>query len=200
MRSILARAAALALISAVAAAPAAAQSIHLSGLGGIYKPDSDLFDLRDDVTQGRLSKNDAAAFGLNLEIFGFRGSLVYAPGATLEEQTSGGADRDVGESSLLAVAGDLALRPLPRIIGIQPYALAGVGLKRFGYDITSDGIGNALPEDETEFAIHFGLGADFMFGDRFGLVLEATDFFTVGDAEFGRNATFLLAGVRMRVN
>jgi opacity protein-like surface antigen len=185
-------------LALAATGPAEAQSIHVTGLGGIYKPDSDLFDLRDDVGEGRLSKNDAAAFGLNLEVFGFRGSLVYAPGSTVEEETSGGDDRDVGDSSLLAVAGDLALRPLPRVVGIQPYALAGIGLKRFGYDITDDGIANALPEDGTEFSIHFGLGVDWM-GDRFGFVLEATDFFTLGDAEFGRNATFLLAGVKLRL-
>jgi opacity protein-like surface antigen len=196
MRTVFAGIAALTI--ALAATPVTAQNIHLTALGGIYKPDSDLFDLRSDVGEGRLSKNDAAAFGLNLEIFGFRGSLVYAPGATVEEQTSGGAERDVGDSSLLAIAGDLALRPLPRVIGLQPYALAGIGLKRFGYDITDDGISNALPEDETEFSIHFGLGLDWM-GDRFGFVLEATDFFTLGDAQFGRNATFLMAGVKVRV-
>ena len=188
---------ALPLAIAFAASPASAQSIHVSPMAGAFHPSSDAFDLGQAADQGRLVKGNALALGLNLELSLLRLSAVYATGADIAGGGLGGSN-DIGDGSLLAVAGDVVLRPLPRI-WFQPYVLGGVGLKRQSFSFEDQSLDEAFDEATTDFAWHAGVGADLMLGN-FGIVAEVTDFITSGENDrFGRHDTFLMMGVRLRL-
>jgi hypothetical protein len=177
-----------------AAHPLAAQSIHLSPLVGAFHPTSDLNDLRG----ARIARDNAFALGLNVDVSFLRASLAYASGARITDDGIGNGD-EIGDGSLLALTGDVVLRPIPRLIVLQPYLIGGAGLKRESYSFDDDGLGDLLPEDATDFAWHVGLGADLMLGN-FGLVAEVSDFITSGDDDtFGRHDTFAMVGLRFRL-
>jgi hypothetical protein len=187
--------AAAATLAIALAKPVAAQSIHITPTLGAYHPGSDPIDLTDRGT--RLVRGNALGLGLNLEAGFFRGTIAYASGATIKEEGVG-ASGDVGDGRLLAFSGGLVLRPIPRIIGIQPYALGGAGLKRQDYSFDDDGFSNALPKDKTDFALHAGLGADLMLGSL-GFMAEVTDFIASDYDDSRRHDTFLMFGMRLRL-
>lgn len=182
---------------ALTAAPAAAQ-IYITPAAGVFIPASDLEDLEGQAEATRLSRSGTLGLGVNLELGWLRGSVAYATGATISEE--GVADEDdIGDGSVLAVAADLIVRPLPRLL-VQPYLLGGVGLKRQDFSYDDDGVGtNPLPPDLTDFALHAGLGADVMLG-RFGIMAEITDYITRNeDSTFGQHDAFALVGLRVRL-
>jgi hypothetical protein len=124
--------------------------------------------------------------------------VAYASGATLNEGGVDGQD-DIGEGKLLAVAGDLVLRPIPRLLIVQPYLIAGAGLRREVYSFDDDGVGDALPSDKSDFALHAGLGVDVMLG-RIGLVAEVTDFITQDENDdWSQHDAFGFVGLKFRV-
>ncbi len=176
-------------------APAAAAGQASFGLtAGAVHPGSDLYDLRDAAGGGRIAKGNALGLGAFVEFSFLRVGLAYATGATIEEHGVANPD-EIGEGTLLAVSGDLVLRPIPRIIGIQPYGIAGLALKHEGYSWDDDGFSDALPSDETDGALHIGIGADFMFG-KFGIMAEVSDYITRDDDVFGRHDSFFMIGLR----
>jgi hypothetical protein len=182
---------------ALTAAPAAAQ-IYITPAAGVFIPASDLEDLEGQAEATRLSRSGTLGLGINLELGWLRGSVAYATGATISEEGVTGED-DIGDGSVLAVAADLIVRPLPRLL-VQPYLLGGVGLKRQDFSYDDDGVGtNPLPSDLTDFALHAGLGADVMLG-RFGIMAEITDFITRNeDSTFGQHDAFAMVGLRVRL-
>jgi hypothetical protein len=165
------------VLTAALIAPAAAhaQRITITPSAGLYIPANDFYNLRDETRNAAVEKEGTFAMGLNVEFGSLRGSVAYASGAQLNER--GVQNREnIGEGKLLAIAGDLVIRPLPRIL-VQPYLLIGAGLRREDFDYEDDGISNAFPSEQSDFAFHAGIGADLMLG-RIGVVAELTDFIT----------------------
>jgi hypothetical protein len=188
---------ALAAFTLLVPAAVQAQGISVTPSVGVYIPASDLYQLRDDATQLTVDKEGAFALGLNVELGMFRGTLAYASGAQLNERGVQNQE-NIGEGKLLAVAGDLVLRPIPRLIIIQPYLIAGAGLRREDYSYDGD-VGGAFPADQSDFALHAGVGADVMLG-RFGVVAELSDFITKDeDDKWGQHDAFGFVGLKVRV-
>jgi hypothetical protein len=178
------------------AAPASAQ-IYITPTAGVYIPATDLDNLQAEAEETRLDRSGTFGIGMNVELGWLRGTLAYATGATISEDGVGGGD--VGDGSVLAVAADLVVRPLPRLL-VQPYLLGGVGLKRQDFSFDEEGLsGNPLPSDRTDFALHAGIGADVMLG-RIGVMAEITDFITRNeDSTFGQHDAFAMVGLRIRM-
>ncbi len=190
-----------ALVGIALLAPAAvhAQGISVTPSVGIYIPASDLYQLRDDAEQIiSVEKQGTFALGLNVELGMFRGSVAYASGAQLNERGVQNQE-DIGEGKLLAVAGDLVLRPIPRLIIVQPYLIAGAGLRREDYSYQDDGVGNALPSDKSDLALHAGIGLDVMLGG-IGLVAEVSDFITKDEEDdWNQHDAFAFVGLKFRL-
>ena len=191
----------LVLAAAALLAPAAshAQGITVTPSAGLYIPASDLYQLRDNTEQiFSVDKEGTFALGLNVELGMLRGSIAYASGAQLNE---GGVQNNdaIGEGKLLAVAGDLVLRPIPRLIIVQPYLIAGAGLRREDYSYEDDGVRDALPKDKSDFALHAGIGADVMLG-RLGIVAEFSDFITKDETDkWDQHDAFAFVGLKFRL-
>lgn len=173
-----------------------AQGLTITPAIGAYIPASDLKDLREGANERRLEREGTFGLGLNLEAGWLRGSLAYASGATI---SSDGVEGDIGDGSVLAVAADLVVRPLPRVL-VQPYLLGGLGLKRTDYSYDDEGLGtNPLPEDKRDVALHVGIGADLMFGG-IGIMAEVTDYITKkDDGGFGQHDAFAFVGLKFRL-
>lgn len=188
----------LAALAALSAAPVArAQGIHLTPTLGAYVKANDFHTLRSEAENVDLKHEGAMAVGANLELGALRGTLSYVSGAKLSRQ--GVTDMDqIGEGTLLLLTGDLVLRPISRILGLQPYVLGGAGIKRNGYSFTDEGLAASFPKDETDFAFHFGVGADFMLGG-FGVMAEVGDFVSFVDRKFGRHDAVGVVGLRLRL-
>lgn len=179
-------------------AGAGAQEIHVTPLIGAYTQASDFEELRGDAETIRATRESALALGLNVELGALRASIAYASDATLQDDGVENRDR-IGTASLLAASADLVLRPIPRIFGVQPYALGGVGLKRAAYSYERDGFGDAFPEDDSDVGAHLGLGADFMFG-RLGLTAEVSDYLTrSASGDWDQHDAFGMVGLRLRI-
>jgi hypothetical protein len=172
--------------------------IYITPAAGAFIPASDLRDLKDQAEQTRLERSGTLGLGLNVELGWLRGSLAYATGATISERGVSGTD-EVGDGSVLAVAADVLVRPLPRLL-VQPYLLGGVGLKRQDFSFTDDGLGeNPLPSDRTDLALHVGIGADLMLGGV-GIMAEVTDYVTrTEEKTFGQHDAFAFVGLRIRL-
>jgi hypothetical protein len=179
-----------------AAGDAGAQGIHLTPRIGAYIPASSAAELRDNAETVRIEREGTLSLGLNLDMGLLRGSIDYASGARISE--AGATDRDrVGDGSLLAAAAAVVIRPLPRLL-VQPYALAGAGLKWQDYSYDRSGVSvGVLKEERSDFAFHLGIGADLMFG-RLGVVAELTDYITRSDTGgLGQHDAFASVGIRI---
>jgi hypothetical protein len=179
-------------------AEAAQAQIHITPAAGAFIPASDLRDLKDQAEQTRLDRSGTLGLGLNVELGWLRGSIAYATGATISDDGVSG-EAEIGDGSVLAVAADIVVRPLPRLL-VQPYLLGGAGLKRQDFSFDDDGLGeNPLPSDRTDFALHVGIGADVMFGGV-GIMAEITDYVTrTEEKTFGQHDAFALVGLRIRL-
>ncbi len=100
---------------------------------------------------------------------------------------------------------DAVLRPIPRIVIFQPYAVAGIGFKKFDYD-TNTNISGALGQvkSNSTAAFHGGIGADLMFGGV-GIMAEVTDYISQGQGDVNGNNkqlqhdAFGMVGVRIKL-
>lgn len=174
---------------------AAAQGIHITPAAGVFFPASDLEGVRSGAEQVRIEREGTLGLGLNVELGWLRGSIAYASGATISER---GTEGRTGDGSVLAVAADLVVRPLPRLL-VQPYLLGGLGLKRQDFSFDDDGISsNPLPSDRSDVALHAGVGADVMLGG-FGIMAEVTDYITHESGSFGQHDVFAMVGLRFRL-
>jgi len=183
---------ALALATLAPAAPALAQ-LHITPTAGAYHPGEAPMDLGDSGV--RLFRGRALGLGMNIEAGILRGTIAYASGATI---TGDGAEGDLGEGTLLAMTAGVALRPLPRLLGLQPYALLGGGVKRFGYSWNDSRFNDVLPSNEREFVFQYGAGADLMLGGL-GLIAEVYDMVAPELDDSRRHDTFLQLGLRFRL-
>lgn len=187
------------LLALAVAAPVQAQGrLTITPLIGGYIPGNDVHDLQTGAEEVTVDKEAALGLGLNVELGWLRGSLAYASGATVNVEDIGDPtlEGEIGEGSVLAIAAGVVLRPLPRLIVVQPYLVGGAGLKRTDYDWETDGAADAFPEDQSDFTLHVGVGADISLGPV-GLVVEVTDFISnEGNDSFGRHDAFGMLGLK----
>lgn len=183
------------LVLAMVPGSVAAQGIHVTPAFGVFIPASDLEGIREGAQAAEVSREGTLGIGLNIESGWLRGSLAYASGATLSEA---GTNGDIGDGSVLAIAADVVIRPLPRLL-VQPYLLGGAGFKNQSFSYDRDGIGDALPEDQRDLTLHVGIGADVMFG-RIGIMAEISDYISQnGNDEWGQHDAFAMVGLRLRL-
>ena len=190
------------VLAALAVAPQTshAQGISITPQIGVYVPANSLDSLRSAGQTVRVKREGDLALGFNVDLGFLRGSLAYASNAKLNQQTSpASAEQQVGSGKLLAVAADLVLRPIPRIIVVQPYLLVGGGLRRANYSYDTSGISDAFPKDQSEFAFHAGVGADLMLGPV-GVSAEITDFISKDAADkYKQHDGFGFVGLKLKI-
>ncbi|MEX2610392.1 MAG: hypothetical protein WEA24_10635 [Gemmatimonadota bacterium] len=178
---------------------AQAQRISITPLAGAYIPASNFYELREGAQDARVEKEATFGLGLALELGSVRGMLAYATGATVNDRGVDQASGPIGDGSVLVATASMVFRPLPRLLGLRPYVMAGGGLKRASYSFDEAGGGvdpGATFDDElTDPTAHLGVGADLMVGPL-GVVLEANDFITLRDG-FGPHDGFVLLGLRV---
>jgi hypothetical protein len=163
--------AALAALALGKPAASFAQGITVTPLFGAYVPGGSFHELQAQA--GQLERGSTLGLGLNIGLGMFRGSIAYASGATISEDGVTG-ESEIGDGDVLVGAADIVMRPLPRIIFFQPYALGGVGYKKESYSFDDQGF-DELDDGENTFVVHLGLGMDISLG-RLSLVAEITDF------------------------
>ena len=188
----------IALLGAVAVPQVSnAQGITITPQIGVYVPGDDFESLRAGADSVRVNNEGSLALGLNVELGFLRGTLAYASAATLSRRGVTG-ETEVGEGKLLAAAVDFVWRPLPRLIVVQPYLLVGGGLRRADYSYDTDGL-DAFPENASDFAVHAGIGADFVLGPV-GVSAEITDFISKNEEDdWSRHDGFGFVGVKLRL-
>ena len=150
---------------------ASAQGITVSPMVGGYVPAGSFRDLRQQSNE-TWERGGTLGLGLNIEMGFLRGTLAYASGANISRDGLTG-ENQIGDGSVLVGAVDLVMRPLPRLIAVQPYILGGAGYKKESYSFDAQGIEQI--DDDNDFVLHAGVGVDVSLG-RLGLVAEFTDF------------------------
>ncbi|HVX40426.1 MAG TPA: hypothetical protein VHB25_12715, partial [Gemmatimonadaceae bacterium] len=109
---------------------AAHGQVALTPMVGGYIPASDVNQVTGSAQNIAKTRDGTLALGLNLDLASMlRVSGLYASGTTLKNASK----QDIGKGNVAAVAGDLVIRPLPRIL-VQPYLVAGAGEKFYKYD------------------------------------------------------------------
>jgi hypothetical protein len=146
----------------------------------------------------------AVAFGAAGELvlprlpFSVRASVDYAREANITQRTS--TEPVLGQASILALAGDVVIRPLPATAIAQPYFLGGGGVRRYDIRIGPVADTQLRSGTTTRAALHFGGGFDVLLGPL-SLVLEVTDYLgTFPDGSGGtrlQNDVFAMIGLRV---
>ena len=200
----------------VSAGPAAAQvpglEVQLVPKVGFYSPAADLEAAADaageivDDRGGSLALGLALDMGLPLAPLNLRVGFDYVTASEFTYADTTGADVETsGEQTMLAIAGDVILRPIPRLLIVQPYLLAGAGVKRYDFSFAdaADGsdVEDAFPESETDFTLHAGIGLDASIGPV-ALIAELSDYVSWYEAEGAEGSEmqhdlFIMAGVRV---
>lgn len=190
-----------ALLLALAGGAVSAQSITISPLVGVYTQANSLDQLRAQADTLSIKRESALALGANLELGFLRASLNYVSGATIKAKGGTSVTGDIGKGKILMGAVDAVLRPIPRIVVFQPYALAGIGFKHFNYDISNTSISGV--KNNSTAAFHAGLGGDLMFGGL-GVVAEVTDYISQGQPDAAgkkqmQHDAYGMVGLRLRL-
>jgi len=169
------------LLGALAPAPASAQ-VRLLPQVGLYAPVSDLGSVTG-VQEARSfgERESSFAYGVAAEIGPPDGTTFRVTGlyGTDGEVPVGGVGCTAAacevRSTVLSLTGSVVLRPIPRIVLVQPYIVAGGGLKRYDYDFGSDtSVREALGDDANELTGQLGVGVDWTLGIVNG-TLELSD-------------------------
>ena len=201
--------------SLLVAAPLAGQglSVDLVPKVGFYSPADDLEAAADaageivDDRGGSLAVGLALDLGVPLSPLNVRVGFDYVTASEFTYADTTGADLEAtGEQTMLAITGDVILRPIPKLLIVQPYFLAGAGVKRYDFSFADAAEGSdieeAFPESETDFTVHAGLGVDLGIGP-IALVAELSDYVSWYEVEGGdsrmQNDLFLMAGLRVGV-
>ena len=185
----------MATAAGLAVIPAAAHAQTITPQIGVYIPGNSVDSLRTAAKTVRVQREGTLALGLNIDLGVLRGSIAYATAAKLNDKTS--TNTDVGKGKLIAAAADLVIRPIPRLIVIQPYLLAGAGVRRADYSYDTSGF-DAFPKNDTDLALHAGVGADIMLGPV-GVSAEVTDFISKDTADkWKQHDAFGFAGLRLK--
>ena len=178
--------------------PAAAQRIELLPKAGVYTALGPLTE-NTEIEPG-LAVGGAVELGLPLLAFAVRVTADYVLDAEIVRR--GTTAEHVGDVSLLGVAGDVVLRPLPGAVLARPYFLGGAGIKRYALELETTGGGDLSGASETvsRFTLHVGGGLDVRVRSV-ALVLEVADYLSsfvsaTGDSKVQHDA-FGQAGVRI---
>ena len=186
-------------IAAIGPAGVNAQGVSVTPMVGAYVPGGSFGQIREAAIDVERERQSTFGLGLNVEMGWLRGSIAYATGAQINE--SGVSDREnLGEGSVLVGTADLVIRPIPRLLIVQPYIVAGGGLKNqnFEYDQDTD-VSDAFPRDDTDPTLHVGVGADIMLG-RLGIVAEISDFISRNNEDkWNVHDAFGFVGLKLRL-
>jgi hypothetical protein len=178
----------IAVLLVGAVASTASAQISITPMVGGYVPASDINQVTGDAQDIAKTRNGTLSLGANVDFGMLRLSGMFASGTTIKNASS----QDIGKGSVLGVAADLVIRPLPRVF-VQPYLIAGAGQKFYRYDQ------NILNDNDRDFTLHGGIGADLMLGS-IGVAAELTDFLSKGvDEKWNVHDAFLMVGLKLRV-
>jgi hypothetical protein len=189
---------AIGLALAACVTQAAAQGIAVTPLVGAYIPGGSFGELRAGAQDTEYKRKATLGLGANIDFGSLRVSAAYASGATISQESGVGNDDDIGDGSVLSVAADLVLRPLPRLIVLQPYLFGGAGLKHQNFSF-NDPINVSTFKDESDLTLHIGLGADISLG-RLALVAEVSDFISQNNNDdWKTHDAFGMVGLKLRL-
>ncbi len=190
----------------VATLPAAADAqLRLVPQAGLYAPVSDLGTVNTVDGARSVGTRDASfAYGLGAELGNPQGTSVRLTGLL-----GSGSEVPVGgvgctgsacdaRSTVATLTGSVVLRPIPRIVLVRPYLVAGGGLKRydFEYDEETD-VREALGDDSNEVTGQLGVGVEWNLGLLDGTV-ELSDYVSPSVLEDGgetQHDFFLTVGI-----
>lgn len=160
---------------------------------GLYAPLSDLGDASSTAATTASELSGSLALGLGVELdmaalpVNIRANMDYATGSEVSVTDEGGAE--VGESTettVLALAGDIMFRPIPKIILFQPYLFVGGGIKQYDFDVENLPTGSTLA-DTSDPTLHLGGGLDFGLGPL-SLNAELGDYISWFEPEEGADS------------
>ena len=190
------------------AAGASAQRIQVVPRAGVFVSGSSLGEVREGTEaikadlEGGLGVGLGIEFGMPLSPFGFRAGFDYATDSKISGSGISAGGGEAG-AKLLAVAGDLVFRPLPRLLVVQPYLLAGAGVKRYDFEVSelNEGVRDVFSESQTDFALHGGAGLDVSLG-AIALRAEVSDYVSwfelgSGSEKQMQNDVFATVGLRI---
>lgn len=175
-----------------------AQGITITPQIGVYVPSNSVSGLRSAADSISVKREGTLALGLNVDLGFLRGSVAYASAAKLNK-TGVSGQSEIGDGKLLTAAADIVLRPIPRLIVVQPYILGGAGIRNANYSYDAQGFGNAFPKSDSDFALHAGVGADIMLGP-IGVSAEISDFISKDPSnKWKQHDAFGFAGLRLKL-
>ena len=159
---------------------------------GIYIPAGEFAEIDDEV-EGvfEVDKEAAFALGATLEISRLYVSVDYVTGSQLSSDGLDDGD-DLGNGSMLALAGGFVIRPAIPLL--QPHIRLGAGVKRQNYSFDDQGLDVDFPDDDTDFALHGAVGLSLMLGGL-GVSAELADYVTADG--FAPNDLILSLGLRL---
>lgn len=174
------------------AAPTAAQApgieLKVNPRVGLYVPLSDLGELQSTAGAIAAEKSGSLTVGLGVELdlallpVGLRANVDYVPGSDISAE---GVTDNAGATTMLAVSADAVLRPLPRIIILQPYLFAGGGLRQYSFDVSDPNVDTL--EDASDPTVHLGGGLDLKLGPL-NLNAEIADYISWYESQQGVDA------------
>src|SRR5262245_15051080 len=142
-------------------------------------------------------RSPAEGVALSFDYGMLRVSGTYAFAAGVKARGARNLD-DAGTSSVLALSAGVVLRQLPRIAAVQPYVVAGAGIKHHTFSPGASAILYDGFEGESAFALHAGLGAELTLDRRLGVVVELSDFLSPDNLDKWKTHDALAtAGLRM---
>lgn len=174
---------------------------------GLYSPASDLTEAAEAFEGAREDRGGSLAVGLGLDLalpfspVDFRVGFDYVASSEITFEGFAPEESTI-DQQMLALAADVVLRPLPRLVVVQPYLLAGAGVKRYDFEPADAAAGlGAFDESVTDFALHGGVGLDIGFGPL-AVVAEVSDYVSwfeiegADDSEM-QHDLFFMAGIRV---
>jgi hypothetical protein len=177
----------------------AAQGITISPMVGAYVPAGSFRELEQAAGPTvKLERSSTLGLGLNIGLGNtLRASIAYASGATISRDGVSGED-EIGDGTVLVGTADLVMRPLPKLILVQPYLLGGIGYKKENYSFDDDAIED-IPDDDKSVVLHAGVGIDLSLG-RLSLVGEVSDFIGRNNNDKWKvHDAFAMVGLKFRL-
>lgn len=168
LRAILRATACAALACTLSVRPGAAQ-IRLIPQVGLYNQFTHLPTVSGGYDE--LKKKASLAFAGALELgrpdkVSFRLNGLYATASEVPVGSVGCTGSDCARSTVGAATATLALRPIPNLIIVQPYLLAGGGVKRYAYtleNLRDEQLGTFF-KDQNQLTGHLGVGVEVNLG------------------------------------
>ncbi len=180
----------LVLAASITPTLGSAQGIRVIPQVGLYAPTSDLGQVTDAGVSGAIDFGKRAstlAYVLGLEFASrpssvtLRGNIAYASQSEVSLDAVG-CTTCGARSTLTALTALLVIRPLPELLVIQPYFLAGGGVKRYDFELD----GSTPLDDQTTATGQLGVGTELHLGPL-RVVAEISDYIDSFKAISGGN-------------